>query len=343
MPTEKVNPKMLALAREARGYSQAELAEKSGVSRSNISRFEQESIQMSDELIKKILGVLKFQESFFYTDTDILPPALYRRRDKVAAKTLTAIDANINIYQMNITRLLQAIQWNAPKLPLLPISEVIKPEEAAIRLRKLWKLPKGTIENLTELLEANGIITVPIDFDTERVDSRSVLIEDKFPVIFYNKKLLGDRLRFTLAYELGHLVMHTRTNLNTFNDLSKETNLFAAEFLMPKEDILKEFNENLDIELLAQLKRKWKASMHALLYRAEDLEIINFNQKRYIINQFNALNIRRREPKELDLVIEKGHLLRDLITQYRSKQKMSVKQMAEFFHLPEEEFLVRYN
>lgn len=334
---------MLALAREARGYSQAELAEKSGVSRSNISRFEQESIQMSGDLVNKILSVLKFQESFFHADMDILPPALYRKRDKVAARTLMAIDANINIYQMNITRLLHAIQLESPKIPLLPLSETGSPENSAKKLHKLWKLPAGTIENLTEVLESHGIITVPVDFDTERVDSRSILIDDKFPVIFYNKKLLGDRLRFTLAYELGHNVMHTRTSLETFSDLSKEANLFAAEFLMPKEDILKDLNENINVESLARLKGKWKVSMHALLYRALDLEVITENQKRYIINQFNTLKIRRREPKELDLAIEKGHLLRNLITKYRTKQKMNVLQMAEFFHLYEEEFLLRYN
>ena len=334
---------MLTLAREARGYSQADLAEKSGVSRSNISRFEQDSIQMSSELLNKIMGVLKFQDSLFYTDTDILPPALYRRRDTVPAKTLMQIDANINLYQLNIARLLNAMKREVPSIPSLPVSETGSAEVSATKLRKLWKLNKGAIDNLTTVLEEHGFITVAVDFGTERVDSRSILIEDKFPVIFYNKKLLGDRLRFTLAYELGHVIMHTRASLNTFNDLSKETNLFAAEFLMPKDDILKDLNENLDLDLLARLKGKWKASMHAILYRAMDLQVITENQKRYLINQFNALKIRRREPKELDLPIEKGHLLRDLITTYRTKQKMNMKQIAAFFHLFEDEFLERFS
>ncbi len=340
--SQKINPKMLTLAREARGYSQADLAEKSGISRSTISRFEQDNLQMSDELLIKIMGVLKFQDSLFYTDTEILPPALYRRRDTVPAKTLMQIDANINLYQMNIARLLNAMKKEATIVPSLPLSETGSAEVAATKLRQLWKLKAGAIDNLTQVLEDHGFITMAVDFETERVDSRSILIEDKFPVIFYNKKLLGDRLRFTLAYELGHIVMHTRT-LNTFTDLSKETNSFAAEFLMPKEDILKDLKENVDVDLLARLKGKWKASMHAILYRAMDLEVITENQKRYLINQFNALKIRRREPKELDLPIEKGHLLRDLITTYRTKQKMNIKQIAEFFHLNEDEFLERFN
>jgi Zn-dependent peptidase ImmA (M78 family) len=112
---------------------------------------------------------------------------------------------------------------------------------------------------------------------------------------------------------------------------------------MPKDEIIKDLAENVDLELLAKLKGKWKASMHAILYRAVDLQVITENQKRYLINEFNKLKIRRREPKELDLPIERGRLLRDLITTYRTKQKMNVKQIASFFHLHEDEFLERYN
>ncbi len=341
--TQKINPKMLTLAREARGYSQADLAERSGVSRSMISKFEQDSLVMSTELTNKLTSVLKFHDSLFHADADILPPALYRRRDTVPAKTLMQIDANINLYQMNIAKLLKAMKKDTTDIPSIPLSITGSPETAADKLRKLWKLNKGAIDNLTEVLEAHGFITVAMDFGTERVDSRSILIEDKFPVIFYNKKLLGDRLRFTLAYELGHIVMHTRTTLNTFTDLSKEANSFAAELLMPKNEIIKDLGEKVDLELLAKLKGKWKASMHAILYRAMDIQVITENQKRYLINEFNALKIRRREPKELDLAIERGRLLRDLITTYRTKQKMNMTQIAEFFHLFEDEFLERYS
>lgn len=334
---------MITLAREARGLSQADLSERAGVSRSYISKFEQDSLQMSDDLIKKLMAVLKFQDSLFYADTDILPPALYRRRDTVPAKTLMQIDANINLYHLNISSLLKAMKREATNVPSIPVSIVGSPEAAADTLRGMWKMGKGAVDNLTNILEDHGIITVAIEFGTERVDSRSVLVDDKFPVIFYNKKLLGDRLRFTLAYELGHIIMHTRTTLNTITDLSKEANLFAAEFLMPKDEIIKDLGSDVNLELLAKLKGRWKASMHAILYRAVDLQVITENQKRYLINEFNKLKIRRREPKELDLAIERGRLLRDLITTYRTKQKMNMKQIAGFFHLFEDEFLERFS
>ena len=340
---QKINPKMIMLAREARGITQMELADLVGINRSNISRFEQEFCGFSDEVVIKLIKALHFPEHFFLQNEEILPPALYRKRDQVPAKTLTYVEANINILRLNLQKLIETMKLEAPKLPAFPVSEVGSPEDAAIKLRKLWKFPKGAIENLTEILEQNGIITVPVDFKTDRIDSRSILIDNKYPVIFYNKSLLGDRLRFSLSYELGHLVMHSRQMFLSTEEVGHEANIFAAEFLMPEKDIKGEFKEGLTLDILAKLKKEWKVSMQALLYRASDLDLLTDNQKRYIIGQFNALKIRRREPVELDVRIERGRLLRDTITQYRTKQKMSVKEIANFFCLNEEEFLERYN
>lgn len=340
---QKINPKMVMLAREARGITQMELADLAGVNRSNISRFEQDFVGFSDDVLEKLIKALRFPENFFFQSEEILPPALYRKRDHVPAKILTCVAANINILRLNLQKLIMAMKLESPNLPILPISETGSAEESAIKLHKLWKVPKGAIENLTEILEEHGVITLPIDFKTERVDSRSILIDNKYPVIFYNKSLLGDRLRFSLAFELGHLVMHTRQSILNTEEVGHQANVFAAEFLMPEKDIKGEFQKGITLDLLAKLKKEWKVSMQALLYRASDLEQLTDNQKRYIIGQFNVLKIRRREPIELDVPIEKGHLLRDVITRYRTKQKMSVKEMADFFCLYQEEFLERYN
>lgn len=333
---------MIALAREARGYSQADLADLSGVSRPSITRFEQGDLQLSDAFLKNIADVLKFSNSLYNVAEEPLPPAIYRRRELVPAKLMNKVDALINIYAMGIGRLLRAIQFDNLVVPSFPTTPTEGANRAAMLTRRVWNLKDGVITNLTAALEDKGFVTLAVDFGTERIDSRSVLIDDKYPVIFYNSKLLGDRLRFTLAYELGHIIMHTRNPLTRFDD-SREANEFAAEFLMPKKEIIKDLDDNLDLDRLAVLKSKWLVSMHALLYRAEDLKVITENQKRYVINRFNHLKIRRREPKELDVPIERGSSLRDLITKYRSKQKMNVTEIADFFYMKEEEFLSTFS
>jgi hypothetical protein len=55
------------------------------------------------------------------------------------------------------------------------------------------------------------------------------------------------------------------------------------------------------------------------------------------------MNIRRREPAELDIPRENPMKLRDLITNYKNKQRLNVKQLALFFNSNEEEFLSKYS
>lgn len=335
---------MITVARESRGFSQLELAEKLNLSPSNLSRMEQDFIEVGENHLKSISTILNYPEEFFYQEGETLPPALaLRKRNVVAQKIMLPIEAQVNIYRLNVEKLLKAIGQPEINLPVLDIEKLGSPAEAARKLRKLWKIEKGAINNLTQVLEDNGLFLINFDFNTERVDGMSILADGKFPIVFSNKRSLGDRQRFTLAYELGHLVMHLQTNPSFTRDISHEANEFAAEFLMPEKDIKGDFKDGVNLNVLADLKRKWKLSMQALLYRANDIGVITDNQKRYLINQFNSMNIRRREPAELDIPRENSMKLRDLITNYKNKQKLNVKQLALFFNSNEDEFLSKYS
>jgi Zn-dependent peptidase ImmA (M78 family) len=344
MNLKKLNPKMITVGRESRGLSQLELAERIGLSTSHMSRIEQDFTELGEHHFKALTSVLNYPEEFFYQEGENLPPALaLRKRNKVAQKVFLPVEAQVNVYRLNIEKLIKAVGYKDINLPVLDIEKLGSPAEAARKLHKLWKIEKGAINNLTQILEDNGLFVVNFDFNTDRVDGMSILASGKFPILFSNNRSLGDRQRFTLAYELGHLVMHLQTNPSFKRDLSHEANEFAAEFLMPEKDIKADYKDGVTLNILADLKRKWKVSMQALLYRANDIEVITDNQKRYLINQFNSMNIRRREPAELDIQREKPMKLRDVITNYKSKQRLNVKQLALFFNLNEEEFLSKYS
>lgn len=340
---ESINQKMISIARESREIDNREMAELLNVNTSTISRWENESVNVSKETLEAISDNLKYPISFFHQKGEAIPLALsYRKRHVVAAKLMHQIEANINIARLNIETLLDNIKLKEPNLPVLDVAKYGTPEECAKQLKKIWKVEKGVVNNIVELLEENNIALLNLDFKTERVDGRCTIAKGKYPIIVTNKSLLGDRQRFTLAYQLGHLVMHLYTNPKFDKDLSHEANMFAAEFLMPEKEIKKDL-EDLNLAKLGDLKLKWKVSMQALLYRAADLEVITANQKMYILSQLNAMNLRRREPVELDVKIEQYKMVRDLITTYRTKQKLSVPKMAAFLHLNVDDFLNRYN
>lgn len=341
----QINPKMVVLARESRGMSQKELAEKLNTSPAFICMVETENKTLPSSTIEKLSKLLNYPVDFFYQEGEaFLPMSLnFRKRDHVSAKMLMPFEAHCNLYRLNIEMLAQKLKFPSLNVPDLDVKKHGSEELVAKQLRKEWKLPKGPVVNLTEILESNGIIIISFDFGTERIDSRTILTKDMQPIIAVNKNHLADRQRFSLAHELGHLVMHSHTLPSHERDITHEANMFAAGFLLPENEVRKDLEKGVTIPLLAELKRKWKVSMIALLYRAVDLGFLTENQKKYMLAQFNQMNIRRREPIELDFPKEKPHLLRDLITKYRNAHKFSTKELATSFHLEMEEFMSKYS
>lgn len=337
-----VNSSMIVLAREARGWNQAELAERIAMSATNLSKIERGDVGISERLLESISNTTGYPAHFFLQPGDIIPEHLgYRRRQQVSQKLLVPINARANIARRHVqflTRALDLIQ----KPPQLPCIDAADPAKLASRWRRYWQVPPGPVENLVKLTEDAGIPVVLFDFGSERVDSRSIYTDDQYPLICLNKRLSGDRQRFTLAYELGILAMHEAGLVPPGKDIVHEANLFAAAFLLPEKEIRSEFRKGINIALLADLKQKWKVSMISLLYRADDLGLLSPNQRRYLLQQFNSLRIRRREPVELDIAAEKPALIPDWIGSYRRQSGLGMAEMAALLCLHADEFIELY-
>ena len=350
--SQTVNPNMILLAREARGLSQSDLAAKLHTYKANISRLEHGDANADDETLVALSEATNYPPQFFLQQGEILPVNLsYRKRKQVPAKLITPIEAHINIIRRHIQVITRAMAQTAPILPLYEVNpgpEVKAggakntPEKIAALVRRKWNIPAGTINDLSSLLEEQKIIICSFDFGTNRVDSRSMLTDDGYPIIFLNRNLLGDRQRFSLAFELGHLIMHTFCIVPHNRDINHEANLFAAEFLMPAKDIVKDFKDGVSLPLLGELKRKWKVSMIALLYRADDLGLLTPNQKRYLIQQFNDQKIRRREPQQLDITPETPKLIRQLLAGFMSKTKLTLSQLCSLIAIEHADYIKYY-
>jgi Zn-dependent peptidase ImmA (M78 family)/DNA-binding XRE family transcriptional regulator len=338
-----INPNMVLLAREARGLTQTGLAEKLHTYKANISRLEHGDVNGDEQTLAELSAATNYPPHFFLQKGEIMPVNLsYRKRQHVPVKLLSPIEAQINIIRRHVQFVTRATQLQMLELPLFEVNEKNTPEKIATLVRKKWNVPAGEIDNLSKLLEQQGIIISSFNFGTERVDSRSMLTDDQYPIIFLNRSLLGDRQRFSIAFELGHLIMHTFSTVPHERDINHEANLFAAEFLMPAKDITKDFKDGVTLSLLGELKRKWKVSMIALLYRSDDLGLLTPNQKRYLVQQFNTQKIRRREPPQLDVAKENPQLMRRLLVDYMSKSKLSVMQLCTLLAIEADDYMNYY-
>lgn len=334
---------MLALARESRGMTQVEIAEQLGTTQGNIGKLERGDYNVSREWLNGIARLTHYPHSFFYQKGDIIPENInYRRREKVAQAVLSPLNAKINIERFRMQIIAEALEIPPVTVPLFEVTEENTPANIAMKLRKQWNIPAGPVASLTSVLEHEGIIIDTFDFNTSRVDSRCLVTNNGIPVIFMNSSLLGDRQRFSLAFQLGHLVMHSG-DVSWDRDTGHEANLFAAELLMPEADIRPDFEQGISVPILADLKKKWKVSMISLLYRADDLGYLTPYQKKQALLHFNEMHIRRREPVELDVPLEKPAMLSEWLERLRTEKKLDAAQIAAMLHCTTDEFSELYN
>ncbi len=104
---EPFNHHMLTLAREARGLTQAELAERLSVGQGTLSKYETGVNIPPDEFVSHVGGFLGFPDEFFRQEGRPygFPPFHYRKRKKLSAKALGRIIAEMNIRRIHIKKL----------------------------------------------------------------------------------------------------------------------------------------------------------------------------------------------------------------------------------------------
>lgn len=341
--SDKVKPQRIALARESRLMLQSELARAIGVSQGKLSKMETGFLEVSDAYLDRISKVLSYPKSFFYENSEIYPLGLnyYRKNKGIPNRTFRAIEASVNLRRDEIEKLLKSVDFEFDlKIPKCDIDDEKyggSPETIARSVRKYWRLPRGPIENLTDLVESAGIIIIPCDFGTRAFSGIGTWTQDGVNLIFVNRKMPGDRMRFTIAHELGHIIMH-RLSTETMED---EANRFASEFLMPAETIKPQLS-GLRLDKLAQLKLHWKVSMQAILMKAKDLGSIGERQYRYLWGQMGSLGYRLSEPIEYAIPQEKPSLLSDIVTTHLKEIGFGITELAELLKLHEDEFTALY-
>lgn len=286
------NPDMLTLAREAAGFTQSGLSKVLQWSQSKISKIEDGLVLPSKEEIASMAEKLDRSVDFFQEPGEATSSAVsfYRKTTSLPARVFKQCNARMNIKRLEIQRHLDQKSPSQLPLPHLPVEKIGSAANAAIEIRKLWGLTDGPISNLTELVEAAGCVVVHFDFGTKKLDGLC-LSGSGTPFIFLNQDFPAGRMRLTLAHELGHLVMHRAPH----EDVEKEAWGFAAELLMPANQIREQLN-SVSLGRLAELKLKWNVSMQALLKRAGDLELCNPRHSRFMWMQMGKSGYRLQEP-----------------------------------------------
>jgi len=332
-------PDLIALARDARGLTQAKLATLAGMSQARISKVESGAVPLDLEPLSRIAKALELpMEFFFRQDSAHVGGACfkYRKRAATGARNLRQIEACASMQAMRVDSLLKGIELEPPyQFPRLDVGvegDFETPTEAAIRVRALWGLPRGPIHDLTAVVEAAGALVIRTEFDTPLVDAQSVWTPPRVPMIFVNKNLSGERQRWTVAHETGHLVMHHRPS----GDEEGEADEFAGELLMPQAEIRPLLN-NLTLDKLATLKVQWKVSMAAILVRARRIGAIDADRYRFLNMEISRRRWRREEPNPIPA--EQSATLNQILRFHVEELKYSLEDLCRLVTALPHEFL----
>ena len=334
------NPEMLILARESRGLSQSALAEVMSLYQGTISKIEGGLLVPTPEMCLKLADALDYPPEFMFQEDKIYgfnsTVFFHRKRQALPDRTLRRLHAQINIRRIHLERLLRSAEVDAKnRFERIDTAEYgDRVENIAQIVRASWLIPPGPIRSVIGAIEDAGGFVFEWDFGTRKVDAISEWVEGYPPLFFVNStsEITGDRLRMTLAHEIGHIILHTFPSPT----MEEEANRFAGEFLMPGREI-KSSLHRLSIPKLAQLKSHWKVSMQAIIERAYHLGTISPSQRKYLFIQFGRFGYRLREPMETDIPREKPAMLKELIDTHIKELGYSVSDLSELIVMKEPE------
>lgn len=276
------------------GMTQGDLADRVLIQQSTLSRIEQGRVECDLETAAMLaveLGV---------TDDYLARPPLsgleahspqFRARSRVTQRDRGSAMQWAGFIDEEFQRLMAAATPIPPRLDQVRTSD---PIEAAHSVREqLGFSPSEPLPYIVIAVERLGVRVLGLPLTLPTMDAFSAW-QDNTPIIGLLSGVPADRLRFNVAHELGHLVMHQRGRKGP--ELEAEADEFAAELLTPRASILKSLPKAPTLNNLTMIKTQWGVSIKALVRRARELEVIDADKSLSLYKQISKRGWNRKEP-----------------------------------------------
>jgi len=314
-------------ARIARMKTAVFLAEEVGVTPAAINKYELKNATPRDEVLELIAEKLGVPAPYFFKPEYPADEAPFMMRS-LASSTKRSRDAaakRVDWIREIVTFLSGIVSIPTPSIPdLFAGSDPTAIsgddiEDAATAVRRYWGMKDGPIADLVALLESKGVVTACFSLNAEKLDSFSKWSAEAPIVVDNTDKCTAVRLRFDLAHELGHLVLHRHVDrkLSARSDVHKvmeqQAHRFAGAFLFPATSFRNEIY-SISLAGLLEPKMRWKISAQAMIYRARHLGMINEYQFERAYRRLSSQRQRSFEPLDDKIERESPNLLRSFLT-----------------------------
>lgn len=288
----------LALARRLQRSSRTALAKQVGLTPAAITQFERNQSRPTTPVIAQLALTLGVPPDFFRNGRPIqsIPtsaahfrslratPAL--SRDQALAFAELALDV-VEVVEQHVD--LPGV--DLPDLNCgtdLTMAQVSRASELA---REALQVPHGPIAHVVRLLETKGILVLRLPGHVDKAVDAFSTYEPKRPIVLLSPvKDDKARSRFDASHELGHLLLH-RDAAPGDKIIESQAQSFAANFLMPAEEVAEDLPRRVDWEKLHIAKRKWGTSLKALVYRAHVLGVMGDGPYRRAMRELALMGV----------------------------------------------------
>ena len=274
----------LKLARKRSGLSLRALssAMEGIVSAQAIGKYERAEMMPGSTVSIALAEALEVPLSYLLSPSRVsLESVEFRKLSSTGARERAAVEGEVldrvdRYLQVEEILGLDIAERDGPDGALYRITSVDDAEAAAASVRTAWNLGGGPIPDMTELLEERGIKvfkwSLPGSVDGLSCRVRRVRGDD-VPVVVCSTGKSLERQRFTIAHELGHLVLDAPPAVPE----ERACHRFAGAFLAPGEELIREVGRrrfNFGFGELIEIKHMFGISAAALVMRMRDLGII---------------------------------------------------------------------
>jgi len=273
----KLPTDVLRTLRETSGYSIEEVAKKLKTSKEKIENVESGESAFTLTQIKKLAGIYKRPLAAFFSNyipkLPTVPDFRVNREKKLAPSVFVA--------ERRVFYLIKKIKELSEKRSNIPsFSEELKADELAKEFRRRLKIELIKSQKPDELLAyykkvLEDILTIIIvEYPLKADDVRAFSIYSDVSAIVLNEEDKSSIKLFSLFHEVCHLLKKTAgicsLEIEQQNqDIESYCNLFAAEFLVPSDDLeseVKKFGQISD-EAINQLTEMYGVSRQVIMIR----------------------------------------------------------------------------
>lgn len=331
-----LNALVLRTAREALGLTQKEFADRSGFTQAEISRWEKSLRQPTETQLERLASTAQIPIALATSDKRIGQP-VHRSQKKELKKVTRRADARLELARLALDELVASVDLGPPHFSFPDSDDVLSgdPEVAAAVVRRVWGVGDGPFPPLTDMIEAAGGIVAPVDIGTTDVLAAYSRIRTGQRWFWINDRVVDNaRLRFSLAHELGHAMLHwDRFSEPVPADAEKEAHWFASALLMPRDEIRRTLvRVKPTLSELTSVARHWKVSVQALIMRARQVEAISSAENTRLWRQMNARGLTKAQL--VNLSGDPPGVLASVLALHRDTHGYTEEELAEICGLP---------